>query len=540
MILQKILPEELDFMESWHTPRCLIESLFSNFDNLSRFDENKLGNIRTYQFGFYSDEPLIDFETTAKYYKMDENQIMQMRKNVGDVHNYGARNFGKSLITEKVDIPISILHDDDTPTGVSSSDATHLNDVLSPVKRALENHPIVREWKSEAKERPNWILKTKNGWSCHGINMRIKGKDPGDQFYGKHLNKLWIEERSFESKQVADKRADSFSEKGAVERYSGMTNFTRHSPTGEDFFKPENKNKIINLPQYVNPFWTNETEKEREEQFNGKNSLNYLIYVEGEIVEDSVNELDMERVQKCYNVKKEIKRFEITKNNFYNFRNVLVVERPKNSNRIFVSADVGDRKITEIIIHSEVGNVYNYLYNITLHSLIKEEQQDILDWIIQTTNTEILALDCGDAFGRVLADFFEKKYSKDNVVRYMGQAKIEIGFEKDEKNNIKYHNGKPISATELMVIWSVHELEHLLYNRRINIPYDNRLDIQFTSLANFVRNGQRVCKCLLDDNHLFDAFKVFAIAVWIKKDLKISTPKSTSRAKGISSWATNK
>lgn len=534
MIKRDITESEIDFMQSWHTPKCLIESLFSNFDNLARFVPGVLGKLHLYQETFYSDEPIIDFETTAKYHKLNENQIMEMRKKVGDVYNYGSRNYGKSLCTEKLDLPISILHDEDTPIIVASADGTHLKDILSPVKNALENHPIIKGWFKKAKESPTWELEARNGWNCRGVNMRIKGKDPGDQFYGKHVKKIYIEEKSMETEQVFKKRADSIHPNGAVERYSGMTNFTRLSPTGREFFDSENKDRIINLPQYIRDSWTEKVKKDRIKAFGGKNTIDYLIYVEGEVVADSMNELDMELVAKCYNQKKEIKRFEITKKNFDHFKNLIFVERPKNATRIFISLDVGDVKTTEIIIHSEVGNTYNYLYNISCYGLIQDRLEELIYFLINELDAEIVALDCGDAFGRDIANHLEKKYSKDNVVRYMGQAKIEAGFEKDEKNNIKYIKGKPQFKEELMVIWSVHILKKLLYNQRVNIPFDNRLDMQFTALSNFIFKGNRVCKCLLEDDHLFDAWKVFSIAVWVKKDFGKLKPMQTGRSVGLS------
>ena len=43
MLLKKITEEELQFMEDWHYPVSMIESLFSNFDSLSEFEEDKFG-----------------------------------------------------------------------------------------------------------------------------------------------------------------------------------------------------------------------------------------------------------------------------------------------------------------------------------------------------------------------------------------------------------------------------------------------------------------------------------------------------------------
>ena len=127
----------------------------------------------------------------------------------------------------------------------------------------------------------------------------------------------------------------------------------------------------------------------------------------------------------------EIKRFEINKDRFNRFEDIIVVDRPKNAERIFIDADVGDNQ-TEIVVHSEVADKYNYLYRISLYNLIKDEQFEVMDWLIQKLKANVIGLDCGDALGRILADDFEKKYSKDNVVRYAGASKLPVDFEKDE------------------------------------------------------------------------------------------------------------
>ena len=60
MIIEKITEEELQFMEMWHYPVAMIESLFSNFDSLSEFEEDKFGELRIYQFPLPSYESIID------------------------------------------------------------------------------------------------------------------------------------------------------------------------------------------------------------------------------------------------------------------------------------------------------------------------------------------------------------------------------------------------------------------------------------------------------------------------------------------------
>lgn len=529
MILQKITNEELEFMESFHTPECLVNCLFSDFDNLSEFDETKFGNLRLYQIPFLSHEPIIDENIPG----LSVKQKFQLRKNVGDGYNFGARKFGKSLCSEKLDIPISILHDDGYWCAFSSYDAGHIDDILDVVKEALENHPIIRHWKRDVKKSPKWKIICKNNWRLVGVNMNVLSKNPGHQFYGLHVKKLWIEEASLETIKVMDKRQDSLSELGAVLRFSGMCNFTRYSPAGQTFYDPKNKVKVINLPQYVNPLFDENDNQKRIKHFSGSDSMGYKIYVKGEVVEDGVSEFDMDRVKLCYNEKKEIKTFEINKKSFSRFKNIIVTERPLNADRIFIASDIGESAGSEIIILSEVGNNYNYLYNITLYNLSHIEQVEIFKWLIEKLNVNVVALDCGDGTGRAIYRELAEIYPKENLVEYRGTFKLAVDFEKDEKGNVVMLKGLPQFHEEFMSEFSVSRLKALLYENRVNVPMDFKFDSQFSQVISLQSGSRRVYKCIAEADHLFDAFRVFAISQWMMKDFNQTKPMATDWGLGV-------
>ena len=232
----------------------------------------------------------------------------------------------------------------------------------------------------------------------------------------------------------------------------------------------------------------------------------------------------MTRVEEqCYRRREFIKRFEIDKEKFNYYQNIIVVERPKNSGRIFITADVGDNQ-TEILIHSEVDDKYKYLYNITLYKLTKDEQLDVFKFLIQELQANVIGVDCGDAMGRVLCDDLEKLYSKENVVRYMGQAKIDVDFEKDEKNNIIFRDGKPVFKKEYMAEWASYLLKVNLHNGRHVIPFDGRLDEQLSNLISRFSGNRKLTQCVLEDDHLFNAWKVLEISIFLKKDFNKTLP----------------
>ena len=440
-----------------------------------------------------------------------------------------------SLITLKIDIALSAITDAKQRSIFYSIDEKRLRGILDDVKKAFEYHSFFIHWGFKCQFRPDIkFYSKKNGWTLTGVNMALQGKEPGNQFYQLHVEKIWGDEVSFETEEVYKKRVESCAELGMIERLAGMTNFTRHSPIGKMFYNPQNKNKIMNYPQYVNPFWSKQKKIDKIKEYGGEQSLDFKIFIKGEVVEDGIAEFDMERVRKNYLDKKQIKSFEITKGNFSRFENIIIVERPKTADRVFLGMDVGESAGSEIIIVAENGNNYNYLYNITLYNLTDKQQTRILDYLIDCLNLDVVALDCGDGTGRAIFRSLEEHYSRDNLVWYDGSKKIEVDFDKDEFKNVIFKAGKPLYKEEYMSEWSVKRLKILLYEQRCKLPLDYKLDAQFNAVIS-MKSGTRTsyaCPSGCGD-HLFDAWRVFAIAQWLKKDFNQTQPLSSDWCTGV-------
>lgn len=538
MLLKKITEQELSFMEMWFSPRALAECLFPDFDNFGRFEADKQDRIRLYQLPMLSNEPLIDFEATAKYHGLSKKEEFKLKKNVGDIYNFGARLYGKTLASLKLDIALSSLYEKGLKSAFWSIDEKRLRGVLNDIKRAFEYHPIFRIWDLWISFKPSIeAYSKKNYWSLKGINITLKGKSPGEQFYQLHVEKMWGDEVSFETEEVFKKRRDSGGELGCIHRQAGMTNFTRHSPAGKTFYDPKNKNNIINLPRYANPYWSKEDLEDALTEFGGKEAPNFKVFVGGEIIEDGVSEFDIDRIKECYQPKKRIKRFELKKEQFKNFENLIVVERPKNADRIFVCADIGESAGTDIIILSEVNGKYQYLYNIIVYSFTRKEQLKLFKWLIEKLEANVVGMDCGDAMGRNLSDDLEEIYSKDNVVRYAGATKLPVGFEKDKEGKILLKGGKPVYRQEYMSEWSVSRLKVLLYETKVNIPTDYKFSEQINSVISTSYATRKIYACISESgDHLFSAWRVFAIAEWLKHSFRDTPKMKKTRATGANSW----
>jgi len=548
MELPNIKEQELEFCESFCTPRCLLETLFPNFDNLAEWSPEKFGDVRKYQLPFISDESIIDFEATAEYHGLNPKEAFQLRKNVGDIFCMGARKFGKTLLVEKLDLVrdmICSLFSNVKKVAFSSVDLIHIREVLDDVKACFQNHPICKLWERRITGAPDYKFQLKTGYSLNSVNFNVGSKNPGRQWYGKHVNRVYIEEASLETDEVYKKRKDALSEFGAVFRISGMTDFTPYSPAGKTFYALENKNHVINLPQYVNPYWDAKEKKDRIEHYGGEDSIGYRVFVEGEVVSDGINTFDMDRVRKaCYRADKkgisleQIKRFEISKERFGLFRNLIVLDRPSNADRIFVSSDIGE-KVTEIIIHAEIGKKYKYLYNIVLYNLTHLEQWEVFQFVCRELKFNVLSLDCGDGMGRAIYREAEEIYPKDNLVWYDGSSKIDVDFEKDEQGNIVIEKGKPLVRQEYMSEWSVKRLQDMLYNGRCIIPEDFKFDSQFSVVVSMITGNRTKYKCVSQSgDHLFDAWRVFAIALWLKQDFNLTKPVQSDwgNSVGAVSW----
>ena len=528
MSQEQITEEELQFIETWFTPKALLEILFHNWDNLNAFDPKRFGELRQYQYPLVSDENLIDFELTGELLNLDKQEIFDCRKRVGDLYCFGARKFGKSLVVMLMDLILQMMNSDADKVAMASVDLIHLRQILDPIKGCFASHSICKLWNKGMSGAPDYKFELKTDWILNSVNFNIGSKNPGQQWFGKHVFRVYIEEASLETNQVYDKRKDALSELGAIFRVSGMTDFTVHSPAGKTFYDPKLRPFVVNLPQYVNPTFNLEKKNKAIEHYGGETSIGFRVYVGGEIVEDGVSVFDMERVRRlCINDKKTVIHIEISKEQFSHFKSFIVCDRPSNSDRMFMSGDIGVHT-TEININSEVGKTYEYLYNITLHNLTDDEQAQIFKYVARMIQANVVAIDCGDGMGRAIYNELEKEIPKENLVWYDGSAKIEVGFQLDENDQVVFKDGQPLAKKEIMAEWSVKRLKDLMYEGRLFLPEDYKFITQFSQVIAMISGTRIIYKCVSPQgDHLFDSFKVFAIAQWVCGDFN-STPNINS------------
>jgi hypothetical protein len=509
MLLEKLENEDLEFLELLNNPIAFIECLFSDLDNLILLEEDTFSEVRFYQFPLLSYEYLIDRHT-----KLNDKDNFKLKENSGSCYCFGGRRYGKTLFIEILDLLLSMVHNNGESCGFSSFDAMHIRGILEKVIQVLENHPFFTIYDARINRSPTYRIFLKNGYCCESINMNLSGENPGGQFFQKHLTRLYIEEASFETEKVYEKRLDSVSENGCVYRIAGMTNFTKYSPAGKAFYDIHRKSLVVNYPQYVNPKWGEAERLKAIREHGGEDSMSYRIFVRGEVVEDGVSAIDMERVRKNYNTKKTIKHIEVSKENFSNLENILIVERPGNAERLFVCADIGEA-VTEIVIISEVNTIYNYLYNITVYNLSDKEQYKIFKYLGEKLKANLIGLDVTDGMGRAIYRSLAEVFPKENLCWCGFNEKIKVEIDKDESGNVRMEDGKPVWKEEYVDSWSVKRLRDILYEEgKINLPVDYKFDSQLNQVISTQSGNRTLYTCISSEDHLFAAFRVFAITEW--------------------------
>jgi len=383
----------------------------------------------------------------------------------------------------------------------------------------IDNHPFFQIFHLKSRKktvnRGNYWIATENGHQTYSINENIKGQNPGSGYHQVHYNRFLYEENSYETELGYSKRVDSGSELGFVERLSGIPAFHKASPAAKIFNDTNKLKYLVRLPAFVSPFWDKLENEKRKKAYGGEGSAGYKINILAQIMQDIQSGFDMDRVRKNYNNDKFIKSFEITKENYKNFKNEIIIEGLKNAEKGYIAADIGDGAApSEIIIIFKVKDKYLYRYNITLFGLIDEEQYQVILWLYTKLKSDYIGIDTTDGTGRAVYRRLAKVIPKKYLIWVHFSEKIVIGFEKDDEGRAKHNSkGQVIEKYEYVIDWSFQILKELMYDQNFDIALDDKVDLQFDGMIQTV-SGNRTIYDNMTENHLLQAFQVFAITKW--------------------------
>lgn len=544
----KLTKEEIDFMGCMYDPIVFTENIIpldkhtiKLSNNPSDWDENtECIKIRPYQYLFVSYEYLY-----ANDNKLTPKENFKRRIGAGTSYLFCGRKIGKSVIGLDCDNLCDIALNDGFETCVSSFDGLHLRKRMSWVCEYVDSHPFFQIFHLRSRKktvnRGNYWIATENGHQTYSINENIKGQNVGSGYHQVHYNRFLYEENSYETEKGHSKRIDSGAEIGFIERLSGIPAFHKASPAAKIFNDTNKLKYLVRLPAYISPLWDEEENEKRKKEYGGEGSAGYKINILAQIMQDVQSGFDMDRVRKNYNHDKFIKAFEITKDNYKNFKNEIIVDKLKNAEKVYITADIGDGAApSEIIIIFKVKNKYLYRYNITLFGLIDEEQYQVILWLYNKIDADYIGLDTTDGTGRAVYRRLAKVIKKKYLIWVHLSEKIVIGFEKDDDGKIKHNSkGQVIEKHEYVQEWSFQILKELMYDQSFDIALDDKVDLQFDGMIQ-TTSGNRTLYDNMTDNHLLQAFQVFAIAQWQTESQPRAEKKKGILSLGISSTEESK
>jgi len=326
-----------------------------------------------------------------------------------------------------------------------------------------------------------------------------------------------------ENQQVYDieTKCHSFVANGFIVHNSGMTTFTKTSPIGEIFFDLKNKKKIINLPSYINPTWNDKKEADAIKEFGGKDSPGYQVQIDGKVIEGAESVFDIQRIRQTYLVDKKgigipIKAFEVNKDSFFRYKEIVIVEKPTNAEFLGIYFDVGEGGApSEYIIISQTNKIYKYIYRITTFQLSPEEEKEFVRYLINILQPNVIGLDSTSGVGKALVSDLVKDYP-DNVIPVSFNENIDIDYEKDKNNQyVKGKDGSYIFKQANMVDWAMQCLKNIFYNKKIQMYEDIKWDTQANNVIVGKTKQGKVMYGYKTQNHLFQAFMVFSICHWL-------------------------
>lgn len=522
-MITKIKENDLKVFQVLSHPIECAEIMFHDFDSLGTWDKNKFGKIRVYQYPMLSYDSLFLNDP-----KLSKEKNWEVKNNLAESYNLGGRLTGKSIISIILDWTICTWNCAYKWGVISSYDKMHILEIFEKMINCFENHKIMRILNAHCLRSPAFKLNFENGILLESVNMNIASKNPGGQFFGKHVDRHGMEESSYLTKEVSHKMLMAQSERGCINRFSGMTTFTKTSPIGEIFFDLKNKKKIINLPSYINPTWNDKKEADAIKEFGGKDSPGYQVQIDGKVIEGAESVFDIQRIRQTYLVDKKglgipIKAFEVNKDSFFRYKEIVIIEKPINAEFLGIYFDVGEGGApSEYIIISQTNKIYKYIYRISTFQLSPEEEKEFVRYLINILQPNVIGLDSTSGVGKALVSDLVKDYP-DNVIPVSFNENIDIDYEKDQNNQyVKSKDGSYIFKQANVVDWSIQRLKNLFYNKKIQMMEDIKFDTQINNVIVGKTKQGKVMYGYKTANHLFQAWQVFAICDFLTefKNLK--------------------
>jgi len=520
---EKLTQKQIDFVCSLHNPIAFKESVFPvnlKAPHTWNEDDVELYRIRNYQFGWQPFNWCL-----CEDYSLKKEANLRKKILAGTCWNLGARDIGKSWDFLQADTPIDIALYPGLESCLISATSGFLKKVTRPIVDIYRNHPFFKMFHQKGKSQgiiagEDLEIKSHPGHTWYGRNEKVSSPEPGTKVHGLHYTINKYEEFSYATEDGEEKRVDSGTSIGEIERFSGIPDVRIGSPLGKIFHDDENKGFICRLPQFVRRDWSHEQKQKRVDKYHGESSLAYKLNVAGEIIEGAKGYWDIQRIKaKCLDKKRKIKNFDIGKKKFPTFKNYLVIDRLP-AEQIYVCADIGaGARPTEIIVIFYNGRKYKLVYNITLNKLTSQEQADVFAHIYQKLGGAFVGIDATTDYG--IVERLKKDYPFINPKHIFGidlRKNIDYDFEKDEKTGRILFDTKaePITRKMVAIDFAMQQMEILFYEGQMSIPLDNKFFKEFSDFI-VLQSGfrRKYDTSSTDDYH--QSFQIFAIVRWFNE-----------------------
>jgi len=516
VLYKKLTEDEIEFMECWHNPICMIETLIpENFKapHVWSEDDCSMIKVRPYQFA------MVDYSYMyANDDKLKSKENFRNKIGAGYLINVMARNLGKSLFAV-IDAFLTLLHGESDESCLASFDFAHLKKISTPVSVFANHHPIFSLYRRKGKECVRFIgggmeIDSILGHTMYGRNENINSPDPGTAFHSLHVRKNIYDEVSYMSEEGRKKMVDAMHSEGCIERLAGIPDIRLGSPLGKILRDESKRNWICNMPQYVRADWDEKTKAEKIEEYDGESSPMYKLNVLGEAIEGANSMFDMERIKKnSYTTKRRVKQFDIGKETYSKFEKILVVDKQPAEFTI-IASDIGTTgSPSEICIFFGNNELLKWRYNISLYMLTTQEQAKVFKWLYDKVDNGVISLDATAGEGRAIADELEiLGVPKDRIIRVMFNSKIIVGFEKNDNDTIKYDDrGNIIYKLERTIDFANLQLENCLYHGLINVPHSEKFLREFANYFSVTTGTSKRYGSTTTD-HLLQSFQCAVIA----------------------------
>jgi hypothetical protein len=261
----KLTEEELEFMQVFYNPKCAIECLFSDGTPRNWNDGGQCITLRNYQIPFLGYDSVIEDDE-----KLTDLENFRRRIAVGTRIITSGRKIGKTFIALIANILLKLIYYKDKEMTMSSYDEKHVSKIMDEIRSFLCSHNFFKSYKERIRGNPEYEIETKNGNKLYGINETIKGKNPGENFWGHHTYINFADEIQAETEEAYNKKIDAVSDFGVMEILCGITLISKNSPLGRIMRDKENKNNLIRLPQYVSHLFDEKTKRDRIRSYGGE------------------------------------------------------------------------------------------------------------------------------------------------------------------------------------------------------------------------------------------------------------------------------